>query len=142
MEAVRWAPPVMSFRIERHVAMTRGSTRAELQVWRIDIERNSATCVSSRTYRQHAPRTEPVKTAPIAGEIADAIAAGRDDERLIWGRDGKVRVMLAEVLPQGPGTCGPVPGAQNNSVRRLRDFWQTAAGVRSGRTFTRKGASE
>src|SRR5216684_9323390 len=39
MEDVRWNPPVLSFRIERHGAMGLGSTRAELQHWRVDLDR-------------------------------------------------------------------------------------------------------
>lgn len=51
MEAVRWDPPVLSFTIERHGAMSAGSTRAELQQWRIDLDRKTARCERSRSYR-------------------------------------------------------------------------------------------
>jgi hypothetical protein len=120
MEAVRWAPPVLSFKIERHSAMTRGSTRAELQVWRIDVERNCATCVSSRGYPQLAQSAEPVKAAPIAGEIAEAIAAGRDDQRLSWEREGTVRVVLTEVFPSGSGYLRNIAGRRKQLRAALR----------------------
>jgi hypothetical protein len=55
------APPVLRFRIEQQGAMTRGSTRAELQVWSIDLKTDRTTCVRNRSYRQPAPRAEPVK---------------------------------------------------------------------------------
>ena len=51
MEAVRWDPPVLSFTIERHGAMSGGSTRAELQQWRIDLDRKTAKCERSRSDR-------------------------------------------------------------------------------------------
>jgi hypothetical protein len=58
MENVRWEPLVLSFRIERHGAMGVGSTRAELQDWRVDLDRKTAQCESSRSYRQALPRAE------------------------------------------------------------------------------------
>jgi hypothetical protein len=53
MEDVRWEPPVLSFRIERHGAMGVGSTRAELQNWRVDLDRktpnaNAAAAIARR----------------------------------------------------------------------------------------------
>jgi len=52
METVRWDPPVLSFRIERHGAMGAGSTRAGLQEWRVDLDRKTAQCKRRRSYRQ------------------------------------------------------------------------------------------
>jgi hypothetical protein len=51
MEDVRRESPVLSFRIERHGAMGAGSTRAELQSWRVDLDRKTAKCERSRSYR-------------------------------------------------------------------------------------------
>jgi hypothetical protein len=58
MEDVRWEPPVLSFRVERHGAMGVGSTRAELQNWRADLDRKTAKCERSRSYRHALPRKE------------------------------------------------------------------------------------
>jgi hypothetical protein len=77
MEDVHWEPPVLSFRVERHGAMGVGSTRAELQTWRVDLDRKIAKCERSRSYRQALPRAEGVRTEPIAGELAESIIAGR-----------------------------------------------------------------
>src|SRR5208337_4181042 len=59
MENVRWDPPILSFQLERHGALALGSTRAELQVWRVDLYTNRATCAKSRSYRQLVSRAEP-----------------------------------------------------------------------------------
>jgi len=56
IENVRWEPPVLSFRIERHGAMGVGSTRAELQHWRVDPR--SKDC-SMRTQPQLSPGAAP-----------------------------------------------------------------------------------
>ncbi len=61
MEDVRWEPPVLSFRIERHGAMGVGSTRAELQNWRVDFDLKPAQCECSRGYRQALARAEGVR---------------------------------------------------------------------------------
>jgi hypothetical protein len=82
METVRWHPPVLSFTMERHRAMGVGSTRAELQNWRVNLDRKIAQCERSRTYRQALPRSGAVKIEPIARELADNIIAGRADQWL------------------------------------------------------------
>jgi hypothetical protein len=61
MEDVSWVPPVLSFRIERHGAMGVGSTRAELQNWRVDLDRKTAQCERSRSYCQALPRAEGLR---------------------------------------------------------------------------------
>jgi hypothetical protein len=110
MEAVRWEPPILSFTIERHGAMALGSTRAELQRWRVDLDLIRATCIKERSYRQLVPRAERVKAEPVATEIAEAINAGRADQRLSWGRDGTVRVVLTKVFPYGSGCMETIAG--------------------------------
>ena len=44
VENMTWHPPVLSFDIERHGAMARGSTRAEIQQWELDLEKKTANC--------------------------------------------------------------------------------------------------
>src|SRR6266852_6527840 len=84
METVRWDPPVLSFTIERHGAMGVGSTRAERKDWRVDLDRKTAQCERSRSYRQALPRADGVRIEPIARELAYSIIAGRVDQRLKW----------------------------------------------------------
>ena len=110
MEAVHWEPPLVSFTIECHGAMALGSTRAELQRWHVDLGRLQASCIRDRGYRQLRQRAEPVKTEPMAAELAEAISEGRTDDRLKWGHDGTVRVVLAKVFPHGSGYMQAIAG--------------------------------
>ena len=116
MEEMRWDPPVLSFTIERHGAMGVGSTRAELQHWRVDLDRRTARCERSRSYRQAWPRAEGVKIEPIAREIADSIIGGRADQRLKWQGGETVRVLMAKVFPYDSGYMQTVTGRR----KRLR----------------------
>jgi hypothetical protein len=92
-------------------------SRAELQVWSVDLDNNRVSCTKSRSYRQLVPRAERVRAEPIASEIAEAINAGRDDHRLKWGRDGTVRVVLMKVFPYGSGYMQTIAGRR----KRLRE---------------------
>ena len=116
MEDVRWEPPVLSFRIERHGAMDMGSTRAELQDWRVDLDRKTARCESNRGYRQALPRAEGVRIEPIARELAESIIAGRSDQRLKWRGGDRVRVLIGKVFPHDSGYMQTVTGRR----KRLR----------------------
>jgi hypothetical protein len=116
MEEVRWEPPVLSFRVERHGAMGVGSTRAELQDWRVDLDRKTARCESKRGYRQALPRAEGVRIEPIARELAESIIAGRVDQRLKWQGGETVRVLMAQVFPYDSGYMQTVTGRR----KRLR----------------------
>jgi hypothetical protein len=117
MEDVRWEPPVLSFRIERHGAMGVGATRAELQNWRVDLDRKTAKCERSRSYRQALPRADGVRIEPIARKLAESISAGRSDPRLQWQGDGTVRILLVKVFAYDSGYMQTVTGRR----RRLRE---------------------
>jgi hypothetical protein len=121
MEAVRWDPPVLSFTIERHGAMSVGSTRAELQQWRIDLGRKTARCERRRSYRQALPRAEGVRIEPIARELTDSITAGRADQRLKWQGDGTVRILMAKIFSYDSGYMQTVTGHR----KRLRAALET-----------------
>jgi hypothetical protein len=116
MEDVRWDPPVLSFTVERHGAMSMGSTRAELKHWLVDIDRRTARCERNRSYRQALPRAEAVKTEPIARELADIIVAEGGDPRLKWLGDGTVRILMARIFPYDSGYMQTVSGRR----KRLR----------------------
>ncbi len=122
MEAVRWEPPLLSFMIERHGAVALGSTRAGLQRWRVDLGRIRASCVKDRSYCQLLPRAERVKAEPVAAELAEAISAGRADDRLSWGRDGSVRVVLTKVFPYGSGYMQTIAGRRKRFRAALTEL--------------------
>jgi hypothetical protein len=103
MEAARWDPLELNFTVERHGAMGMGSTRAEFQHWRVDLDRKTARCERSRSYRQARRRAEGVRIEPIARDPANSIIAGRADERLKWQVDETVRILMAKVFPYDRG---------------------------------------
>jgi hypothetical protein len=116
MEDVCWEPPVLSFWIERHGAIGVGSTRAELQHWRVDLDRKTARCERSRSYRQAVPRAGGVRIGPIARDLADSIVARRADQRLKWQGDETARVLMAKIFPYDSGYMQTVTGRR----KRLR----------------------
>jgi hypothetical protein len=87
MENVRWEPPKLSFTIERHPGTGQGSTRAALQPWIVDLEKESATLqkVGRRQLRPMQPR---LNVEPMAGDIVRLIISRSQDERLKWHADG------------------------------------------------------
>jgi hypothetical protein len=114
---VRWEPPVLSFTVERHGAMSLGSTRAERQHWVVDIDRRTTRCERSRSYRQALPRAEGIRVEPIARELVSSIVAGRGDQRLKWQSGETVRILMAKILPYDSGYMQTVNGRR----KRLRE---------------------
>ncbi len=133
MEDLRWDPPVLSFTIERHGAMGVGSTRAEIQQWRVDLDRKTAECERSRSYRQVLARAEGVRIGPIARELADSIAAGGADERLKWQGAEIVRVLMAKIFPYDSGYRQTVTGRR----KRLRAALEAILGEKGWREIRR-----
>lgn len=121
MEALCWEPPVLSFTIERHGAMSMGSTRAELQRWRVDLDHKTARCERNRSYRQALPRAGAVRIEPMAREVVESILAGRADERLKWQGEETVRVLMTKIFPHYSGYTQTVTGRR----KRLRAALQT-----------------
>ena len=60
MESVAWNPPRLSFVVERHGGTILGSSRAELQHWRVDVEAQTATLgkVGHRQIERMKPRLD------------------------------------------------------------------------------------
>lgn len=82
-EEMEWMPPMLSFKIERHGALVNGSSRAEVQCWRVDLDRENAELVDTRR-RQKLPTAKRLDVKPIAAEIAALINDGREDKRIKW----------------------------------------------------------
>jgi hypothetical protein len=133
IEDLRWDPPVLSFTIERHGGMGMGSTRAELQNWRVDLDRKTARCERSRTYRQVLARAEGVRIEPIARELADTIVAGGADKRLKWQGADTVRVLMAKIFPSDSGYRQTVTGRR----KRLRAALEALLGEKGWREIRR-----
>jgi hypothetical protein len=98
LKEVRWEPPELGFEIERHGGMARGSTRAEIQVWTVNVATASVRGgeIGSRQIRLPQPA---LRVEPIVDEITGLIINNRRDPRLTWYQDGDVRVLVGGIIP-------------------------------------------
>lgn len=103
LEDPGWAPPRLSFVVERHGGTVMGSTRAELQYWRVDLDTAEATA-SEGGWRQVRPKSPPLNVSPLADRVAESVLSGVDDDWLQWSADrSKVGVRIGRVIPaDGP----------------------------------------
>lgn len=99
-EDVEWNPPLLTFTIERHGGTVLGSTRASRQEWIVDVEKKTVICVEARS-RQLCPMQPRLDVDPIAEEVASQIVNRQDNQRLKWYTDGRVRVLVGKILPEG-----------------------------------------
>lgn len=98
-EGMKWAPPVLEFEIERHGGTVLGSTRAELQIWQVDLEQGTAEIVH-RCRRQLRPMARRLDVKSLAGEIAENIRQGRKDHpSLKWMTPTRVRILIGAIIP-------------------------------------------
>ena len=99
-EDMAWVAPLLTFSIERHGATVCGSVYAHVYKWTIDVERGTASMDRFPTRRQVGDRAKPLKVKPLAQEIGDLIVKGKEDSRLVWKSETKVRVLIADVIPE------------------------------------------
>jgi hypothetical protein len=91
-EDMAWAPPELTFRIERHGGTVNGSTRAEVHTWIINVDQARADCVSTRGIRQLRPRAAVLQVGPLVEEMVSAVAQHQGHPALTWVTDSRVRV--------------------------------------------------
>ncbi len=132
MEQVAWEPPVLTFTIERHGGTVKGSSRASLQEWTLDLENMTARCAEDR-FRQVHGRQPRLDVRPFVEEVARLILLRQEDERLKWYKDGRVRVVVGKVLPNGSAVTQTLAGRRMRfreaMVRRLAvEGWREVGG--------------
>jgi len=115
-----WEPPYLRFTIERHGGTVHGSSRADLHHWTLDVETGEAFC-GTGGYRQLRPRQPALNVTPLANEIRRAIVEGREDKRLKWNKDGSVRLLIGEVIPES-GPKKTVVGRRTRLRARLEEL--------------------
>ena len=96
---LRWEPPKLTFIIERHGGTVLGASGAELYAWALNLETVEANCETSG-HRQVHPMDKRLDVKPLASEIAELIVNHKSDRRLKWSPDGKVQVLIGEVIPE------------------------------------------
>ena len=84
--------------IERYGGTVMELTRATLQEWTVDEK--TATCLETWS-RQLRPMQPRLDVSSIAEGTASQVVNHQDDHRLTWHVDGRVRVMIGKVLPDG-----------------------------------------
>ena len=100
MECIHWQSPILSFTIERHGRTVKGSTRAELQHWEINLDKLTAHIVKEG-HRRLEPMAARVSVKAIAEEIAGLILSGKKDARIRRQDDGSVQIVLSKIFPSG-----------------------------------------
>jgi len=115
IESPSWAPPRLSFTIERHGGTVLGSKRAELQVWEVNLDDLTAQLVGG-TYRQLVPNSPRLDIPKLAEEVARAVNENPDDPRLKWRPGEAVQPVLSRIIP----SVGPKQTVEGRR-RRLRD---------------------
>lgn len=108
-EDLFWEPPFLCFTIERHGGTVLGSTRAELQQWRVNVENRSASC-STGGWRQLKPVQPKLNVKPIAEEIVSLILNRKEDSRLKWNKNGSVRIAIGNIIPASSAVAQTLAG--------------------------------
>lgn len=101
MRDPEWSPPSLAFEIVRHGSTALGSTRAERQVWWVDLDTRQAKC-ETVGYRQLYPRDAVFDVKPVADELSELFICGSQDERLQWSASGRVRILTGKILSAQP----------------------------------------
>lgn len=120
MESVGWHSPVLSFVIERHGGTVKGSTRAELQHWEINLHDQTA-CIIKEGHRQLEAMAPRVSVKAIAEEIAGLILSGMNDTRIRRQDDGSVKIVLSKIFPSGSGFKRTVTSRRKRLLEHVRD---------------------
>jgi hypothetical protein len=120
MEEVVWEPPILTFKIERHGGTVLGSSRASLQEWRLDLDKQTAWC-EERRFRQVRGRQPRLDVRALAEEVASLVLGHQKNGRLKWYEDGRVRVLVGKVLPGGSAVAQTLAGRQKRFREALRD---------------------
>ncbi|OGP93618.1 MAG: hypothetical protein A2157_03795 [Deltaproteobacteria bacterium RBG_16_47_11] len=97
-EDLRWISPELFFLLERHGATVMGSTRAEMQVWIVNLEKRRAA-VEQGVYRQLYPKDKAWHAKSVAEEITNIILSGSPDPRIQRTKSGRIKLISSEIFP-------------------------------------------
>jgi hypothetical protein len=97
-ENLRWQSPTLSFVLERHGATVRGSTRAELHHWEVNLDKRQASIVGHGR-RQLRPQAARMDAEAIAAKVAASIISHRKQPWLKWNGAEEVRVVTSRLIP-------------------------------------------
>lgn len=110
------------------------SSRAELQRWTVDLDRQRATC-DRAGQRQASTMARRVDVVSIADEIADRIVGVEADDRLTWLGDGRVRLKVGKIFAAHAGYQQTVQGRRKRSREALIGRLSTKGCAHLGRNM-------
>jgi len=124
IENVFWNPPMLSFIIERHGMTVLGSTKAELQRWKINIETKIAEFEPFSGMRLVHPRQKRIDVNFIAVEILQLILNDRPDDRIKWYEDGKIKIQIGKIeeLTEGSAVRQTLQGRRKRFRTAMDQF--------------------
>ncbi len=96
-EHLTWDPPCLVFEIERHGGTGRGSSRAEIQQWRVNVDTLVAECCEVGR-RQVRPRDKPLDTRKLAEEVATKIIGLQQPSYLDWKSPRRVHLKIGQII--------------------------------------------
>lgn len=120
MENVTWKPPVLSFAVERHGCTVAGSTRADLQGWTVNVEKQTIFC-EPLGHRQVRPMQARLKVEPVVEEIVRLVVTQQKDQRLQWHDDGSVKVLVGKIIPQDSAVKQTLAGRRKRFREKLTE---------------------
>jgi hypothetical protein len=122
-ENMEWQPPLLRFEIERHGARKFGSTWAEIQSWKVDVEKGQATVTPSELNRKRlvGQRLPPLDVKPIAQETVNLILAGKSDERLKWYGETKFKIIIGKLFPPSSACKQTLAGRRKRFSRVIHE---------------------
>lgn len=95
-EKLRWQRPLISFEIERHGGTARGSTRAEVQGWCVNVDTGEAL-PTRKGRRQIHPMAKAVRIEPSVDELVRKIQSRGTHPALEWLDDSHIRVTVSRI---------------------------------------------
>jgi hypothetical protein len=143
VENLSWNPPMLSFTIERHGGTVRGSTRAELHEWHVNVAAKTASYTQAgyRQLQRAAPRLD---VKPIVERVCEAVQHGKVSDCglvkegiLVWSSDRELSVNHGKLIPKtGPSqtAAGQRKRFRNELEARMKTIgWQLVSCQRSMR---------
>lgn len=131
MENVHWQSPILTFTIERHGGTTKGSTRAELQHWELNLDEQTA-CIVKEGHRQLQTMAPRMSIKAIAEEVGVLILSGKMDARIRRQEDGCVKIVMSKLFPSDSGFKRTVKSRRQRLAQYVGDQLAKQGWVASG----------
>lgn len=101
-KSIEWKPPMLSFVIERHGAFVRGSNRAELVGWNVDVSIGKATNYL-HGHRELRPKDKKLDVKELVSRIVALLSSEQACEALTRKGDSEIEIHVGALIPdEGP----------------------------------------